>query len=406
MAHSLTRRAFLTRSTLMGCSLAASPLVTPFSFASAPWDNRLVVIILRGGMDGLDVVRPLGDPDLARARPGLLAKESLDLNGFYSLHPALTDLMPLWKAGELGFVQAVAQPYRDKRSHFDGQDLLEAGLGTRGEGGHDGWLNRALQGVPGVTAHTGYAIGRENMLLMQGDAPVSNWSPDVDIGLSAQGLRLLNLTMEDDPVLSATMDEAVRLAGEDGDGVVIEHEAEMMATMKTDSKGRRRSRAHLRIADFAAAQLARDTRVASFSLGGWDTHANQSGAINKPLSRLAETILRLQEGVGPEVWGKTTILAMTEFGRTVRENGTRGTDHGTGGLMVMAGGSIRGGQVYGQWPGLSEEALYDRRDLMPTDDVRRWAAWALRSSFGIGQDRLERNIFPGIDLGEDPKLLL
>lgn len=404
----MTRRRFMSRGTMLGCSLAASPLITPISFAAAPWENRLVVIILRGGLDGLDLVRPWGDPEFTKARPDLAGVRdgALDLDGFYGLHPALSPLMPLWSAGELGFVHAVAQPYRDKRSHFDGQDLLEAGLSSLDGGVRDGWLNRMLQGVNGVTAQTGYAIGRENMLLMQGDAPVSRWTPEVDIGLSAQGLRLLNMTMQDEPAMAAAMAEAVRLAGEDGDGVVMQDEAEMMGAMAVDLISGGRSKGHERIADFAATQLAANARIASFSIGGWDTHANQANTLKRPLGQLSDTILRLRDGLGASVWAKTTVVAMTEFGRTVRQNGTRGTDHGTGGAMVLAGGAIRGGQVRGQWPGLTEDALYDRRDLMPTQDVRAWAAWAMRASFGIEVGRLERDVFPGLDMGRDPNMLL
>lgn len=408
MTGKLSRRSFLARSAAVGCSLAASPFVTPVSFAAAPWDNRLVVIILRGGLDGLDAVRPWGDPDFTATRPALAqsSEPGLDLDGFYGLHPALSPLMPLWQTGELGFVHAVSQPYRDKRSHFDGQDLLEAGLPSLDGGLRDGWLNRMLQGIPGISAETCFAIGRENPLLTHGIAPVSRWTPEVDIGLSAQGLMLMDLTMQDDPALAAAMEQAVILAGQDGDSVVVEDETEMMQGMASDMKALKGSKGHERIADFAALQLREAARIASFSLGGWDTHANQANALRKPLGILADTLLRLRDGLGDEVWGKTTVLAMTEFGRTVRENGTKGTDHGTGGIMLLSGGAIRGGQVLGTWPGLSEAALYDRRDLMPMDDVRRWAAWAMRSSFGISRDRLERIIFPGLDLGDDPHMLL
>ena len=133
----ISRRRFLARTLGLGCSLAASPLVTPVTMASAPWDNRLVVIILRGGLDGLDAVRPYGAPEFGNVRGGMLGEVNpgeLDLDGFFALHPAMASLMPLWKAGELGFVHAVSTPYRDKRSHFDGQDILEAGTGSL-EGG-------------------------------------------------------------------------------------------------------------------------------------------------------------------------------------------------------------------------------------------------------------------------------
>lgn len=408
MTNHLTRRDMLLRAGAVGCSLAASPLVTPMSFAATPWDNRLVVIILRGGLDGLDAVRPWGDGDLLAARPGLAAdaQDRLDLDGFYGLHPAMKPLMPLWRSGELGFVHAVSQPYRDKRSHFDGQDLLEAGLPSLNGGLRDGWLNRMLQGVPGVTSNLSYAIGRENMFVLQGEAPVSRWTPEVDIGLSAQGLRLLDLTMQDDAEMAATMAQAIKLAEEDGDPVLIENEDDMMGQMAAEMRALKGSKGHERIADFAAQRLRADARIASFSLGGWDTHANQARGLKRAMTTFSETLLRLRDSLGPEVWGKTTVVAMTEFGRTVRENGSRGTDHGTGGAMILAGGAIRGGQVHGRWPGLAEADLYVRRDLMPTDDVRRWAAWAMRSGFGISRDRLERVVFPGLDLGDDPNMLL
>ncbi|MCW8841901.1 MAG: DUF1501 domain-containing protein [Rhodobacteraceae bacterium] len=406
MAQGFSRRGFLLRAGAVGCSAAASPFVTPMSFAATPWDNRLVVIILRGAMDGLDAVRPWGDADFAVARPGLVAGRdaALDLDGYFGLHPALGALMPLWRAGELAAVQAVSTPYRDRRSHFDGQDLLEAGGMSLAGGVKDGWLNRMLQGVPGATAQTTYAIGQESMLLTSGAAPVSNWAPDVDLSLSAQGVRLLEMTMQDDPGLAAAMAEAVRLADADGDAVVAEDEGERMAMMQ--GKALRGGKGHLRIADFAALQLREAARVASFSIGGWDTHVNQANTLTRPLKRLAEVILRLRDGVGPKVWGKTTVVMMTEFGRTVRENGTRGTDHGTGGAMLLAGGALRGGRVYGAWPGLAETALYDRRDLLPTSDVRAWAAWAMRDAFGIERSQLEARVFPGLDMGDDPGLLL
>ena len=138
-----SRRTFLTRSLALGCTAAASPFVTPVSLASAPGDNRFVVIILRGGMDGLDVLRPLGDRQLAALRPGMATDESLAVSDFHGLHPALEGLLPMWQAGELGFAQAVSTPYRDKRSHFDGQDILEAGV-SDGDIGTDGWLNRMV----------------------------------------------------------------------------------------------------------------------------------------------------------------------------------------------------------------------------------------------------------------------
>ncbi len=396
MTASLSRRDFLTRSALIGCSAAASPLLTPVSFAAAPWDSRLVVLILRGGMDGVDVVRPYGAPEFAGLRGKLGGgpeNGAPDLDGFFALHPALSPLMPLWGQGDLGFVHAVSTPYRDKRSHFDGQDLLEAGTQTLA-GARDGWLNRMLGQVAGVEARTAFAIGQGEMKLLSGPAPVADWSPDADLVISPQALRLAELVMQDDPMFRAALAEALMLSGGDNGGL-----AEKGSAAK-------RSKAHVRIAEFAAEQLRGDTRVASFSINGWDTHSRQGKAVPSGRGRLSDTILALQSGLGAAVWQKTAIVAMTEFGRTVRINGTGGTDHGTGGVMVLAGGAIAGGRVLGDWPGLDEAALYERRDLMPTGDVRAPAAWLMRGLTGLDRPVLQNTVFPGLEMGDDPGLLL
>ncbi|MEO0633220.1 MAG: DUF1501 domain-containing protein [Pseudomonadota bacterium] len=387
------RRDFL-RSGLIGCSLAASPLITPVTFAATPAENRLVVIILRGGMDGLDVVRPYGDPMLGHLRPTLAGgpdQGAHDLDGFYALHPALAALLPMWRAGELGFVQAVSTPYRDKRSHFDGQDLLEAGTETMA-GVRDGWLNRMLQAVPGITAQTAYAIGRSDMKLLQGPADVSNWSPNVALGLSPVTEQLMTLVTESDPALHAAWQEAQILAALD-------------AETETGGGISRRG-AHVKIAEFAAQRLAEDARIAAFSLGGWDTHSGQTRAMSRALGQFADALNSLKFGLGSHVWERTTVVALTEFGRTARENGTRGTDHGTGGMMVMAGGAVRGGRVHGDWPGLRTSDLYQNRDLMPTRDVRAHVAWIMAGLMGLDRGTLETAVFPGLEMGGDPRLLL
>ncbi|MFT7596828.1 MAG: hypothetical protein ACI8R4_004170 [Paracoccaceae bacterium] len=395
MKHQLTRRHFLTRSALIGCCAAASPLLTPVSLAAAPWEGRLVVIILRGGMDGLDVVQPWGAPEYAGVRSALKggpANGAHDLDGFFALHPGLGPLMPLWAREELGFVHAVATPYRNKRSHFDGQDLLEAGTDSL-SGARDGWLNRILQVMPGVTGRTAFAIGNGEMNLLAGPAPVADWSPDANLVMSPQATRLAELVMQNDPAFHAALSEAMMISGGSAAG------AEMGAPKPA------RGKAHIKIAEFAAEQLRGDTRVASFSINGWDTHNRQGRALPSALSRLSDTILALQNGLGQGLWQNTAVVAMTEFGRTVRENGTGGTDHGTGGAMVLAGGAIRGGRVWGDWPGLAEQDLYERRDLMPTQDVRAPAAWVMRGMTGLDRSVLESTVFPGLQMGADPGIL-
>ncbi|PJF09115.1 DUF1501 domain-containing protein [Pseudorhodobacter sp. MZDSW-24AT] len=396
----MDRRFFLKSLTGTACSIAAHPLTTTVTFAGSENSallgaHRLVVVILRGAMDGLDLVRPSGDSLLAGYRPTLLAEQGPDLTGYFTLHPALTGLIPLWRAGQLGFVHATSTPYRDQRSHFDGQDILEAGTGLDlpDAAVRDGWLNRMLQAVPGLHAQTAFAIGTDSAPVLQGPAPVSNWQPDLRLDLSAQSRLLLDHIYHDDALFREAASEAVTLTQS-------LDPTDMAPALTTGPLA-----GIDRLTDFAAERLRADTRIASFSLNGWDTHRNQSGGITLPLRRLERVVLRLSDRLGPEIWGKTLLVAMTEFGRTVAENGSKGTDHGTGGAMLLAGGALRGGRVMGRWPGLDEAALYQRRDLMPTTDVRAWAAWALRGMYGFDRSLLETSVFPGLSMGDDPGIL-
>lgn len=405
MSVRLNRRVFLNG--LLGCSVAASPLVTPITLASAPWETRLVVIILRGGMDGLDVIQPYGDPDFAALRRNLAGgpeNGAIDLDGFYALHPGFASIKPLWDAGEVAFVHAASTPYRDRRSHFDGQDLLEAGTGMDVPRANrtDGWLNRLLQDVPGVRAETAYGIGVDEMLITRGDAEASRWSPDADLRLSPQAQRLLELVYHDDPLFRDAAVEAIDIT----QALAEAPELEPVETPMMDGMVPARRGGGTRVAEFAAARLRGDTRIAAFSVNGWDMHARQGKAMGRRLAGLADVLTVLRTDLGAEIWGKTAVLAMTEFGRTARENGSQGTDHGTAGAMVLAGGAVRGSRVYGDWPGLGESALYQGRDLMPTRDVRAYAGWVMRALFGVGTSRIERTIFPGVDLGSDPGVIL
>lgn len=178
----------------------------------------------------------------------------------------------------------------------------------------------------------------------------------------------------------------------------------MMNAMAQSSRSARRGAAPSEIARFAASRLRGDTRIAAFSLAGFDTHARQDRSLPRALDRLTEAVLTLEEGLGP-VWEKTAIVAVTEFGRTARLNGSGGTDHGTAGAMILAGGALRGGRVIADWPGLGEADLYQRRDLRPTRDLRAHLAWMLHPMFGISQADLTRTVFPGLDMGDDPKII-
>jgi uncharacterized protein (DUF1501 family) len=381
----MDRRFFLKGMATLGCSAAAHPWLTTLTLAATPGENRLAVIILRGAMDGLDVVQPRGDKGLLAARSDVLSPAT-DLDGFFALNDGLSGLMPLWQAGELAFVHATSTPYRDKRSHFDGQDLLEAGTGTDllPAAQRDGWLNRLLSEMPGAGSETAWAVGREAMPVLAGAAEAQNWAPDQDFAVSAPAQALLEQVYAGDALFHEASATAFGLAG----------------------GGKRGGQDVDLLTDFVAERLRGPARIAAFSLTGWDTHKGQARAIRKPLGQLQQAVLRLRDGVGAEVWGKTVVLAMTEFGRTVHENGSGGTDHGTGGAMLVAGGAVRGGRVHGRWPGLAEAELYDRRDLMPTSDVRDWAAQVMQGLYGIDRDVLESTVFPGLRMEARPSLIL
>jgi len=409
----VSRRRVLIGGTALGCSLAASPLVTPITYASAPWDTRLVVIILRGAMDGLDVVQPYGDRNFAAYRPDLPGGEAgggYDLDGFFSMHQSLAPLVPMWQAGDLGFAHAVSTPYRNKRSHFDGQDILEAGtgmdVGVRAI--RDGWLNRMLTRVPGINAKTAFSVGREDMILLNGKAKISSWAPDARLDLSPQGKRLLDEMYHDDPIFQSAANLATDMVelldtgggfdpGDDGDMAMPNRIKAAM--MQAGRAGRAKS-----LAKFAADRMNEDTRIAAFSINGWDTHRTQKSGLKHALGDLADALIVMQRTLGAN-WGKTAVVAMTEFGRTARQNGSRGTDHGTGGAMFLAGGAVRGGKVFGDWPGLGADQLYQDRDLMPTADVRRYPAWLMRGLFGLDAEVIQNVVFPGLDMGLDPRIL-
>lgn len=388
-----SRRSFLTRTLALGCSAAASPLVTPVTWAATPGDARLVVIILRGGMDGLDVVQPYGDRSLQGLRRGLKfgrAAGASDLDGYFSLTPALSALAPLWDRGELAFGHAVSTPYREKRSHFDGQDMLENGSGFadgRMTQAGDGWLNRALSLLPGSRAERAFAVGRGQLRLLSGREPSTSWSPDADLSLSPQAQLLIEKAYAKDPLFHNAMAQAFD-----------------MSARVTEKMGARKAGKADALAKFAADRLNEEARIAGYSLGGFDTHKNQKTALKRALDELGTAVLTMRATLGRN-WQNTTVVAVTEFGRTARENGSGGTDHGTGGAMILAGGTLRKAQVVTDWPGLSSSNLYRDRDLMPTRDVRAMLGWILRDSFGFAISDIERVVFPNVDMGADPRLL-
>jgi uncharacterized protein (DUF1501 family) len=256
---SLSRRSFLASA----CCLAAAPIFTPVSFAAMPGDNRFVTIVLRGAMDGLDLVQPYGETGFAALRPDIAIRPDqglLDLDGFFGLHPAAADLLPLWQAKELAFIHAVSTPYRDARSHFDGQDMLESG------GGHvadekTGWLNRTLAVIPRSTARKAIDINTSTELILSGPNIADVWASDSTLGTGADEAQFLKRLYGNDPAFAKAMDEATR--------------ADQSAEMGIPS-GARRGEQIADIAALAGKMLLKDYRIASFSINGWDTHVQQA----------------------------------------------------------------------------------------------------------------------------------
>lgn len=366
----LSRRALIQR------SLVLSGLAIPGIALAAPaTEKRIVFILLRGAMDGVGTVMPLGDPAYARLRgnfgppPG--AGAPFGLNGYFSLHPALQSLAALYARREAAFVHAVASPYRE-RSHFDAQNVIETG-GTRAYAMKDGWLNRLLPLLP--KAEPAVALTATLPLLLRGDAPATSYAPsqlpDADTALLAR----VEMLYADDPLLGglwAQASAARAMAGEDATG--------------------RASPAAL--GRLAATFLAKPSgpRVAALDFGGWDTHANQPGRLNNQLRQLDICIDAMREGLGA-AWAQTLVIAATEFGRTAAPNGTGGTDHGTGGAAILAGGSLAGGRVIADWPGLGAAQLHEGRDLRPTLDLRALLAGLAAEHFGLEPGLVARRVF-------------
>ena len=379
-------------------ALAASATIPRALFAHTGGSSRLVVVILRGALDGLAAVPPYADPDyvslhreLAIAAPGG-PDGALALNNTFGLHPSLSFLHERFAAGELAVFHAVASPYRD-RSHFDGQNVLENGL-TRPIGTADGWLNRALAALPrakGQAADRAVAISQNVPLILRGEASVMSKSPqatpDVDEDLLA---RLADLYSKDD-WFSARLSEAVQ----------TEKMADGAVDTGVKAAGPVRAGYPDRVGAVArmASELMRSDggpEIAVIEASGWDTHANQGGAKGLLATRLGgldQGMKALADGLGP-LWPQTAVLVVTEFGRTAAVNGTRGTDHGTGGCAFLVGGAVRGGQVIADWPGLRRAALLDNRDLKPTLDLRSVFKAVLDEHMHVDANTLAKRVFP------------
>lgn len=373
------------RSALLGLATACTLGRSSLALAAAPTERRLVVVLLRGALDGMAAVVPYGDPDLAALRPGLVGAAPgqpggvLDLGGFFGLHPALAGLHRIYADNELLAVHAVAGPYRT-RSHFDAQDCMESGAEHRLA---SGWLNRAVAAMPGRPAGA-LALGVQVPLLLRGSANVGTYAPTAPSAPAPELLARIADLMHEDPLLGPAVAEGLHDRG---------FSAAALAGMDTPAGGGPGAFAVLAGAAGRLMAAADGPRVAAMEAGGWDTHAGQARRLEAPLRALDAGLVALRDGLGA-AWKQTAVLVMTEFGRTARVNGTGGTDHGTGGAAFVLGGAVAGGRVLADWPGLGAGRLFEDRDLQPTADLRAVAAGLLAGHLGVPPAALA-GVFPG-----------
>lgn len=366
---------------------AAALSIPAFAFGQAQaTDKRLLVVILRGGLDGLSAVAPVGDPAYANAR-GRLAIDpatALALDDTFALHPNLTKFHALYRAGELLPIHACATGYRE-RSHFDAQNVLETGAATpfaRSEG----WLNMALGALPRSRPEMGIALSAQAPLILRGPATMATWSPSALPAVEPDTIeRLMALYQARDPALAHALMSAMA-----ANAVAMDSGA--------DDMSRGGPRAIAPIAQVAARFLKDENGpiAAVLEVGGWDTHANQGleqGALARGLTSLDNGLDAFRTQMGA-AWTNTAVLVVTEFGRTVAPNGAGGTDHGTAAAAFLAGGAIRGGRVLTDWPGLNRQALHEGRDLRPTTDLRGVLKGLLADHLRVSSAVLERDAFP------------
>ena len=369
------RRLLLTG--LAGGAMTATGARVAFAQAPRADGRKLVLVILRGAMDGLAALAPVAEPRYAELRGALAISGGTPIPGGFRLHPRFEALSSMWSRGEALAVHAAASAYRE-RSHFDGQDMLETG-GTEIGLLRDGWLNRALQTM-GADAPGAVGIGPALPLVLRGDAETATWSPPVLPEVDAGTITRLMDLYADDAVLGEALQTAIETDLIAGDG---------------DEGGARMGPADLAEAAANLMTAPGGPDLAVIELEGWDTHVNQGadeGALANRFSDLDAALAALKAGLGTE-WGETAVIVATEFGRTVRVNGGNGTDHGTGSAAFLAGGAVRGGDVVGDWPGLN--TLHEDRDLAPANDLRALFKAVLRDHWGIERDALDRVVFPG-----------
>ncbi|WP_029912408.1 DUF1501 domain-containing protein [Caulobacter sp. UNC358MFTsu5.1] len=424
----VSRRSLLQRAAGLGVTVS---FLGGSAFAAADGamaKRKMVVIICRGGMDGLTVSPPVGDPDYAALRGDVAVTpdKALKLDGTFGLHPALESVHALALKGQARIAPAIASPDR-ARSHFEAQDVLETGA-AQVYGVNTGWLNRTLE-VMGPSKVEALSVGATAPLILRGKVQAASWSPGKGVDETARLPTLLQDLYKADPMMGrafargleteamaqqamtalnpaptpvsadaasmapkAMWQNAVNTSTATPQGMAPPAMASGPQAIAAQRQGREAAR---QLGSTLAGFMTQPggPRIAAISLDGWDTHAGQVGQLNTRLSYLDAVLDGLNTGLGAE-WSNTVVVAATEFGRTARVNGTGGTDHGTGSTALVLGGGLKTGGIIGDWPTLKQEALFENRDVRPTLDMRGLFKGVLAEHMGVDRAALESKVFP------------
>jgi uncharacterized protein (DUF1501 family) len=418
-----SRRALLARAAALGASVS---FLGGSAFAAADGAmarRKMVVVICRGGMDGLTVSPPVGDPDYAalRGEVAVPADKALKLDATFGLHPALESVHALALRGQARIAPAIASPDR-ARSHFEAQDVLETGA-AQVYGVNTGWLNRTLD-VMGPSRIEGLSVGATAPLILRGKVQAASWSPGPGVNETARLPTLLQDLYKADPMMGPAFARGLETeamaqaamtalapaptpisadAASMAPGAMVQKAVNtnlmtsqpMAPTAKALDGQRQQREAARKLGSTLAGFMVQENgpRIAAISLDGWDTHAGQVGQLNSRLSYLDAVLDGLNTGLGAE-WRNTLVVVATEFGRTARVNGTGGTDHGTGSTALVLGGGLKRGGIIGDWPTLRQEALFENRDVRPSLDLRGLFKGVLADHMGVDSKALETTVFP------------
>jgi uncharacterized protein (DUF1501 family) len=402
---SLTRRIFLRNGALALVGTTAMPaFLTRAAFgAVAPGTNnkRLVVIFQRGAADGLNIVVPHAEPQYYAMRPSINIprKAVIDLDGFFGLHPAMASFQPLWQQRHLAIVHATGSP-DPTRSHFDAQDFMESGTpGVKIT--DDGWLNRSLHAMPQSTLPSAFraiALGPSLPRILSGSEPAVAMNNINDFSVGGRGPKISPVAATFEAMYDHSSDAVLHGTGEETfDAVKMLKAADpgkyTPAPGANYPKGRFGDSLR-QLAQLIKANLG--VQVAFADIGGWDHHVNEGsteGQMANVLGDFSQSLSAFWTDIG-DLGEDTVVVTMSEFGRTARENGNRGTDHGHANVMFVLGGPIRGGKVYGRWPGLDQSQLHEGRDLALTTDFRQVIGEAVARHMG---NKNLATVFPGFD---------